>query len=385
MDLYSPVKPTVLIVDDSPVNLSLLANLLHEAYTVKAVNRGVKAIEVVREELPDLVLLDIGMPDMDGYEVCRCLKADPLTCQIPIVFLTSRSEIDSEQLGMELGAVDYITYPISPPILLSRVRAHLTSAANSKNVRVSNEYLEYEVLKRSKQLAVLQDVAILALASLAETRDVDTGNHLHRTQHYIQALGKHLHAHPRFRDFLSTAMIDILFKCAPLHDIGKVGIPDRILMNTGRYTADEFEIMKEHPRLGRDAIEKAQKMVGQSIEVLEIAKELVYSHHEKWDGTGYPLGLAGEAIPISARLMALADVYDALVSRRSYKEGMSHAQAAQIIAEGRGLQFDPDVVDAFVALSDEFQVIATRYADTDKELAQKSVLFARAVDLSPLN
>jgi putative two-component system response regulator len=374
MDYFSPVKPTVLVVDDTPANLALLASLLRADYTVKVVNHGAKAITAVRDDPPDLILLDIVMPDINGYEVCRKLKADSITSKIPVIFLTSNTETHSEQLGMELGAADYITRPINPPILLSRVRAHLNLAASGKNLQISNEYLEYEVLKRTQELAALQDVTILALASLAETRDADTGNHLHRTQHYLRAMGNELRTHVRFAEFLSPAIIDILFKCAPLHDIGKVGIPDRILLKPGRYEPHEYEIMKTHPALGRAAIENAQRSAKQSIEFLEIAKELVYSHHEKWDGTGYPQGIAGDDIPIPARLMALADVYDALISRRVYKEGMSHEQATQIIIAGRGQHFDPDVVDAFVALSEEFQAIAQRFADSDQDLMLKATV-----------
>jgi putative two-component system response regulator len=379
MDLFLAVKPTILIVDDSPNNLTMIASLLHEIYTVKAVNRGAKVFKVVSEEQPDLILLDIMMPDLDGYEVCRLLKADPYTRNIPIIFLTSRSEVESEELGMKLGAVDYITRPISPLILLSRVKAHFVDASAARTLRVSNEYLEFEVSKRTRQLEALQDVTILALASLAETRDADTGNHLKRTQHYIRVLGNYLKTNPRFHDYLSPAMIEILFKSAPLHDIGKVGIPDRILLKPGRYTPEEFEIMKSHPRLGRDALIKAQKTVGKTIEFLDVAMEIVYSHHEKWDGSGYPQGLVGDAIPISARLMALADVYDALVCRRVYKAGMSHAQAAQIIVEGSGRHFDPDIVAAFLALGAEFQLIATTFADTDEELRLKAVFSASTV------
>ena len=379
MDLFLAVKPTILIVDDSPSNLSMISNLLHESYTVKAVNRGSKVFKVVSDEQPDLILLDIMMPDVDGYEVCRLLKADPFTRHIPIIFLTSRSEIESEELGMKLGAVDYITRPISPLILMSRVKAHFVDASAARTLRVSNEYLEFEVSKRSRQLEALQDVTILALASLAETRDADTGNHLKRTQHYIRALGNQLRTHPRFSDFLSPAMVDILYKSAPLHDIGKVGIPDRILHKPGRYEAEEFEIMKNHPTLGRDALVKAQETLGQPIEFLEIAKEIVYSHHEKWDGTGYPQGLVGDQIPISARLMALADVYDALVCRRIYKPGMSHVQASKIIVEGRGKHFDPDVVDAFLALSSEFQFISATISDTDEDLQKKADFAASTI------
>lgn len=372
MDLFLPVKPTVLVVDDSPANLSLVAGLLQDHYEVKAAKSGARAIVITQDLQPDLILLDIMMPGIDGYEVCRHIKADLLTRHIPVIFLTSQTESENEQLGLELGAVDYITRPINPTILLSRVKAHFADASHARIMRVNNEYLEFEMQKRTRQLAALQDVTILALASLAETRDADTGNHLRRTQHYVRALGRYLQNKPRFSDFLTDERVDILFKCAPLHDVGKVGIPDRILLKPGRYTPEEFEIMKTHPVLGRDAIVNAQLTAGEPLEFLEVAKEVVYSHHEKWDGSGYPQGLVGDAIPIAARLMALADVYDALISARIYKAGMPHDDAAKIIVEGSGKHFDPEVVDAFLALATEFQTIAVRYADSESDLAQKA-------------
>lgn len=372
MDLFLPVKPTVLIVDDSPANLSLLGNLLCKLYTVKAVNHGDKALKIASEEQPDLILLDIMMPDISGYEVCRKLKADKHTQHIPVIFLTSKTEAISEEMGMAMGAVDYIMRPINPAILLSRVRAHFLDASHARTMRVNNEYLEYEVTKRARDLAALQQVTILALASLAEVRDLETGSHLRRTQNYIRALARQLRSHPRFSHVLNDAVIDMLYQCAPLHDIGKVGIPDRILLKPGRYEPHEYAIMKTHPALGFEALKHAQEAAGATIEFLEVAKEIVYSHHEKWDGSGYPQGLAGDAIPIPARLMALADVYDALISKRVYKPGMSHEKATDVIVEGRGKHFDPDVVDAFLALGDAFQDIAWRFADSDAELQTKA-------------
>ena len=379
MDLFLPVKPTVLIVDDSPVNLRWLGKLLCQLYDVKTVNHGAKALEMVSEEQPDLILLDIMMPDITGYEVCRRLKADKHTQHIPVIFMSSQTETISEEMGMSMGAVDYITRPINPEILLSRVRAHFSEASYLRTMRVNNEYLEYEVTKRARDLAALQQVTILALASLAEVRDLETGSHLRRTQNYIRALARHLRSHPRFSHALNDVMIDMLFQCAPLHDIGKVGIPDRILLKPGRYEPHEFEIMKTHPALGFEALNHAQLTAGASIEFLEVAKEIVYSHHEKWDGSGYPQGLVGDAIPIPARLMAIADVYDALICSRVYKSGMSHEKAVNIIAQGRGKHFDPDVVDAFLALGSEFQDIARRFVDSDVELQAKADFLDAAV------
>ena len=218
----------------------------------------------------------------------------------------------------------------------------------------------------------IQDVTIIAMASLAETRDNDTGNHIRRTQFYVKALAERLKGHPRFSRFLTDPTINMLYKSAPLHDIGKVGIPDRILLKPGRFTPEEFEIMKTHTTLGRDAIQAAEDRLGMEVEFLHYAKEIAYYHQEKWDGSGYPTGKAGEDIPASARLMAVADVYDALISRRIYKDGMPHEKAAQIMVADRGTHFDPDVVDAFVELQGEFQAIAARFADSDEDMARKA-------------
>ena len=366
-------KPTVLVVDDTPDNLSLMSGLLKDHYKVKVANNGEKAIKIAQAaEQPDLILLDIMMPGLSGYEVCEILKKDPATRDIPIIFLTAMTATDDEKKGLELGAVDFITKPVNPPIVMARVATQLQVKAAADFLKDQNVYLEQEVSKRTRELAAIQDVTILAMASLAETRDNDTGNHIRRTQYYLELLANYLKNHDRFRGFLSDYTIQMLFKSAPLHDIGKVGIPDRILLKPGRFEPHEFEIMKTHCKLGRDAIQHAEDQLGLEVEFLKYAKEIAYSHQEKWDGSGYPEGLAGDAIPISARLMAVADVYDALISRRVYKEGMPHEKAVGIIAEGRGTHFDPDIVDAFLALTAQFQAVAQRYADSDDDLAHKA-------------
>ena len=366
-------KATILVVDDMPDNLTLIAGLLRGLYRVVAANNGEKAIAIASgEHPPDLILLDIMMPGLSGYDVCQRLKAQPATRDIPIIFLTAMTGTEDETKGLEMGAVDFITKPVNPPVVLARVATQLQVKAAADFLKDQNAYLEAEVKRRGQALAAIQDVTILAMASLAETRDNDTGNHIRRTQHYVRLLARHLQSHPRFRDFLNDETIDLLFKSAPLHDIGKVGIPDRILLKPGRLTPEEFEIMKTHCQLGRDAIQHAEDQLGIQVDFLHYAKEIAYSHQEKWDGSGYPQGLAGDAIPISARLMAVADVYDALISRRVYKEGMPHAQAIAIICQGRGQHFDPDMVDAFVTLSEQFQAIVQRYTDSAAELARKA-------------
>jgi putative two-component system response regulator len=371
---------TILVVDDTPFNLTLMSAVLKKFYTVREAASGPQALAMLQTgPLPDLILLDIMMPAMDGYEVCTRLKADPLTAGIPVIFLTANVASDDEEKGFELGAVDYITKPIKQRVVLARIRTHLQLKASADFLEDQAAYLASEVARRSEEIEAIQDVTILAMASLAETRDNETGNHIRRTQFYVQALAGKLRDHPRFSAFLTENTIRLLFKSAPLHDIGKVGIPDHILLKPGRFTPEEFEVMKTHTTLGRDAIANAEERLGVNVEFLTYAKEIAYSHQEKWDGSGYPEGLAGDAIPASARLMAVADVYDALISRRPYKEPLPHDKAVQLILDGRGAHFDPDIVDAFIALKDEFFAISQRYADSDAEIDEKTRQIERAL------
>jgi putative two-component system response regulator len=371
-------KKTVLVVDDTPDNLALVSGLLKDLYRVKVANGGEKALKIVRgEEKPDLILLDVMMPGLSGFDVCTALKDDPATRDIPVIFLTAMNATDDEKRGLELGAVDYITKPINPPIVLARVATHLQIKAASDFLRDQNEYLESEVARRTREVAAIQDVTIHTMASLAETRDTDTGNHIRRTQFYVRAIAERLQDHPRFRHVLDRPTIEALFKSAPLHDIGKVGIPDRILLKPGPLDADEYEVMKTHTTLGRDAIQKAEDQLGIEVPFLRFAKEIAYCHQERWDGSGYPEGLGGDDIPVSARLMAVADVYDALVSRRVYKDGMPHELALEALVEGRGTQFDPDVVDAFVAMGEEIEAIAEMFLDSDEAIAKKAARLAQ--------
>jgi putative two-component system response regulator len=371
----SPVlggKASILVVDDAPDNLSLMSDLLLKAgYRVKLANGGERALKIAATDpVPDLILLDVVMPGMDGYEVMRRLRMGAGTRDIPVIFLTSRMEEDDQMTGLDLGAVDYIGKPIVPRLVLARVRNHLELKLAKDCLRDRNVHLETEVALRTREIQAIQDVTINALASLAETRDNETGNHIRRTQRYVRILAEAIRDHERFADVLSDRIVDLLFKSAPLHDIGKVGIPDRILLKPGRLDGEEFAIMKTHTTLGRDAIVQAERHLGTEVEFLRMAKEIAYSHQEKWDGSGYPDGLSGDDIPLSARLMAVADVYDALISRRVYKPPMSHAEAVAVIVQGRGTHFDPDLVDAFVKIADEFRAIADHYADHEHAAQQ---------------
>ncbi len=330
-------KQTILIVDDTPDNLTLMTGVLKDAYKTKVANSGERALSIASTHpLPDLILLDIMMPGIDGYEVCRRLKGEPLTADIPIIFLTAKTEVEDEQKGFDVGCVDYITKPISPPIVLARVKTHLLLKSARDFLKDQNAFLEEEVARRTREVQVIQDVTIMAMCSLAETRDNETGNHIRRTQHYMRVLAETLRSNLKYAQVLDEATIELLYKSAPLHDIGKVGIPDRILLKPGKLTPEEFEIMKTHTTLGRNAILAAERMLQSPSSFLRYAREIAYSHQENWDGSGYPEGLVGPLIPLSARLMAVADVYDALISERVYKPAFPHEKAIQIIREGRG-------------------------------------------------
>lgn len=358
-------KSSVLIVDDMAENLSMLAALLEPLYRVLAATSGEKALRIAREtNPPDLILLDVMMPGMDGYQVFEILRADSATCDIPVIFVTALSEAEAELRGLELGAVDYLTKPIVPAIALARIHNQLEMKQVRDWLKDKNTLLQTEVDRRMAENDLIQLVSVRALAHLAETRDPETGYHILRTQGYVQTLAQRLRRCPRFATLLTDQYINLLTRSAPLHDIGKVGIPDTILLKPGKLTDDEWAIMKTHAKLGAEAIELAEQDAEQKVEFLTLAKEIARWHHEKWDGSGYPDGLIGDAIPLSARLMALADVFDSLISARVYKAPMSYDEARGIIAGGRGSHFDPDAVDAFMSGFDEFTAIANTYQDT---------------------
>ncbi|NJA04385.1 two-component system response regulator [Methylococcaceae bacterium WWC4] len=356
---------TILIVDDMPENLHILGTLLQGAgYRVKAANSGAAALRYANQTpSPDLILLDVMMPELDGYQVLTRLKAAPGSADIPVIFLTALDDARDEQYGLQLGAADYIAKPIQPAVVLTRVAAQLEAKRARDWLADQNAFLENEIGKRMAENELTQNVSILALAHLAETRDPETGQHLLRTQGYVRTLAECLRDHPRFSQTLTPNYIKLLTRSAPLHDIGKVGIPDYILTKPGKLTAAEWEIMKTHAKLGSDAIERAERDVRASAAFLALAKEIAHWHHEKWDGSGYPEGLQGEAIPVSARIMALADVFDALISQRSYKPPIDFGEAADIIMAGRGRHFDPDIADGFAHCLENFKMIATEFRD----------------------
>lgn len=371
MNANPSAMPTVLVVDDTPDNLTVMSDLLRETYRVKVATNGEKALRIANgDDLPDLILLDVMMPGMDGYEVCRRLKDEARTKDIPVIFLTARTDPADERHGLELGAVDFITKPVNPPLVHARIHNHLKLKSHADFLRDKADWLETEVQSRTRDVQKVKEVAIVAMASLAETRDNETGNHIRRTQNYVKALAEALCQHPDFVSELDEEAIDLLYKSAPLHDIGKVGIPDSILLKPGKHTPEEFEIMKTHATLGAESILVAEEVLGDSEKsFLRYAREIAQTHHEKWDGSGYPSGLKGEDIPLSGRLMAVADVYDALISKRVYKPAFPHEKAMEIIKEGRGKHFDPRIVDALLEIEHRFVEIANEFADGDDEVS----------------
>jgi len=350
----------ILLVDDNTTNLQLLHETLDGlGYRLLIAKNGKTALAIAQKAEPSLILLDIMMPEMDGYEVCRRLQSDEKTDRIPVIFITALADEDDEAKGLALGAVDYLTKPFNPELVRARVRIHL-------ELKQHQDHLKQLVRERTRRLELTQAVTIESLATLAEYRDPETGGHIKRTQNYVKVLAKQLKEHPRFRDELNDEVIELLYMSAPLHDLGKIAVPDHILQKAGKLTDEEFEEMKKHTNYGHDALWITEQKLGEN-SFLRYAREIAYTHQEKWDGSGYPTGLKGDEIPISGRLMAIADVYDALISKRVYKPPFSHEKAVQIIVEGRGRHFDADVVDAFVELENTFRNIALSFADHDEE------------------
>ena len=347
---------TVMIVDDIVENIKVAMGHLQELHVkiVYATN-GLQALDRAEKTHPNLILMDVMMPQMGGFETVKALKQRPLLKEIPVIFLTAKAEVEDLKKGFEAGGVDYITKPFNGEELLMRVKTHLELSLHRCN-------LERQVTKRTQEIELLKSSVIEAMGSLAEYRDGETGAHIKRTQHYVKILCQHLAPWPKYAMDITPAYAQLLFNSAPLHDIGKVGIRDHILLKPGKLTPEEFEVMKQHAAFGEAIIDKLIAINGPT-DFLVYAREMTGGHHEKWDGTGYPRGLKGENIPLSARIMALADVYDALTSQRIYKQAFAHTKAVTIITDQKGRHFAPDVVDAFLAAEQEFLAIATAYKD----------------------
>ena len=349
--------PEILIIDDSADNLQILERFLKvKGYRARPVSSGEQALESALRKPPDLILLDITMPAIDGYEVCRLLKANRDFRTIPILFLSGHDETEVKVKAFQSGGVDYITKPFQLEEVLSRVETHLKIRSLQVELEEHNRHLADLVTAQVKEISASHLAAIFALAKLSESRDEDTGRHLERVQIYCRLLAHKLSERPRYHDHIRVTYLENIYRASPLHDIGKVGIRDAILLKPSTLTADEFEVMKIHTVLGAQTLEAVRNEYPKNA-FINIGIAIAKSHHERWDGGGYPNGISGEDIPLSARIMALADVYDALRSTRCYKPAFAHEKTTAIIHEGSGLHFDPSVVEAFEELEEKFKEV----------------------------
>jgi putative two-component system response regulator len=353
-------RQVIMLVDDNLSNLTTGKNLLKDIYQVYTISSGEKLLTLLEKIKPDLILLDIEMPDMSGYEVIRRLKADQATADIPVIFLTSYSDPGSELNGLNMGAVDYISKPFSPPLLVKRIENHLIMTAQKNALKDYNENLQNKVYEKTKEVLQLQNSILSAMSELVEFRDDTTGGHINRTQSYLDLLVNKLRDEKIYWKEISTWDLDFLIPSAQLHDVGKIGISDTILNKPGKLTIEEFEIMKNHALFGEKAIEEIMKTTSAN-DFLYHAKIFAGAHHEKWDGSGYPRGLKGADIPLQGRIMAIADVYDALITVRPYKKSLSASEAEQIILDGREKHFDPLLIEIFKMVAPQFAQIAEGY------------------------
>lgn len=355
-----PDPANILIVDDTPANLHVLFNMLKlRGFAPRPVPSGKLALQAMEIEPPDLVLLDITMPDMDGYQVCQSMKSNAKLKEIPVVFISALSETFDKVKAFSVGGVDYIPKPFQVEEVYARVETQLKIRRLQQDLRKTILTLEERVQAQVKEISESQMATIFALAKLAESRDDETGKHLERVRTYCLLLAERLSRYPAFASPLSKTMIDNIYHASPLHDIGKVAIPDRILLKPGKMTAKEFEVMKQHTLIGAHTLEAVARQYPQN-QLILIGIKIARSHHEWWDGSGYPDGLARDAIPLSARIMAVADVYDALRSKRVYKSAMVHDEACEIIIGSSGTHLDPAVVSAFGDLKGKFNLVSEK-------------------------
>lgn len=347
--INSDTRPVVLVVDDTPQNLEVVSGILRDQYRARVALDGPTALKLVRDNPPDLILLDVMMPDMNGYQVCKRLKSDPLTRRIPVIFLTAMGEVENEAAGFGAGAVDYILKPIQPATLLARVRTHVQLGQQERHLAAMVSSRTQALERRTQELEQTRLEIIRRLGRAAEYKDDDTGFHVIRMSHYARMLAQ--------AAGLPSDRVEVIFNAAPMHDIGKIGIPDHILQKPGTLTAEEWTVMRTHPAIGAGIIGR------HGSELLEAARVVALTHHERWDGGGYPRGRKGEDIPIEGRIVAVADVFDALTSRRPYKPAWPIGDAVAYLAKQAGHQFDPTLVPMFLELLPEVLEIRRQYRD----------------------
>ncbi|NLK62836.1 MAG: response regulator [Fusobacteria bacterium] len=349
-------KETLVIIDDTKENLDLLAELFKNDYNLRLFPSGELALKSIKSIIPDLILLDINMPGLNGYEVCEQLKKNEITEKIPVIFLSALNDKFDKVKAFEVGGVDYVTKPFHFEELNSRVRTHIKIKKLQNEIEYKNQNLEKIVEEKVTEIKNSQLATIITITKLSEARDDDTGRHIERLSTFSKMIAQNLYERGIYKEIIDDEFIDIIYHASPLHDIGKIGIRDNILLKPGKLTNEEFEIMKTHVTLGAETLLTIKKQYPYN-KILNMGLKIAKYHHEKWDGSGYCEGLKGDEIPLCARILALCDVYDALRSKRVYKEAFSHEKSYDIILEGKGKHFDPNIVDSFVILAEEFRKI----------------------------
>lgn len=354
---------TILVVEDEPVNSNMLQRAISsKGYTVFVAMNGQIAVELARQYLPDMILMDITMPEMDGITACQHIKEDPRTEHIPVIFQTALGDVENYERALEVGGEDFLVKPWRLDFLLARIRSCIRAKRTADELREYRRSLEDRVLEQTLELLETQNVTVFSLARLAECRDPETGEHLERIRHTSSLLARSLMQEERYASIVNQTFVESIFRSSVLHDIGKVGIPDSVLLKPGKLTPEEFGVMKNHTTIGGDALSAAcHKLRANSF--LEMARDIAYSHHERFDGRGYPHGIAGLDIPLPARIVSIVDVFDALMSRRPYKEPFPLDKTLEIMAEGRGTQFDPLIFDIFLHNIDMFNAVRQRFVD----------------------
>ena len=352
----------ILVVDDSPEAIDVLSNALPKHYKRQFALSGQKALKLLAasEELPDLILLDVIMPEMNGYEVGRLLKQDDKLKNIPVIFLSSLLDSKDRVMAFQNGGVDYIEKPFEINEVKARVETHMRLHDLQLELELHNKHLNQLVENKVKEISESQMATIYALVKLSEARDNETGTHIERVAEFCRFLANKLRKIPSYQDYISDSYVENIYKASPLHDIGKVGIPDHILLKPGKLTPDEFEIMKKHTIIGAKTLIEVKKKYPEN-QFIELGSKIALSHHEKWDGSGYPFGLKGDAIPLEGKIMALVDVYDALRSKRVYKGAYPHEKCCMIINEGSGSHFDSEIVNVFLKYESKFDRIFNSY------------------------
>ncbi|MDR0503429.1 MAG: response regulator [Treponema sp.] len=357
---------TIFLVDDDITNLAFGNDALCKHYNVITMNSGSRLIKMLENHTADLILLDVEMPEMDGYSTIKILKSNEHSKYIPVIFLTAKSDTESELTGLSLGAIDYIAKPFSPPLLLKRIQMHLLVESQKNQLIDFNDNLMEMVDVRTKMIEQLKNALLKTMAELVEYRDSTTGEHIERTRLYMSLLLETLQKNEKYQKEIESWDMDLILQSSQLHDVGKIAIRDGILLKPDKLTSEEYEEIKKHVTFGENVIERIKKNTSERA-FLDQAKILITTHHEKWNGSGYPNGLKGEEIPLQGRLMAIADVYDALISERPYKKAFTHEEAVNIIIGDSGEHFDPDLVDLFLGIADRFKDIANETPQKNDE------------------